>query len=120
MWSEAEIRPFRVAVPESELADLQDRLARVRWAPEPGGRDEGYGVSRVVLQELVEHWRHRYNWRAWEARINSYPQFTTTVDGANVHFLHVLSTEPQRLSVDPEPRLAGLRRGVPRRHRPAE
>jgi epoxide hydrolase len=94
MRSEAEIRPFRVEIPESELADLQDRLARVRWAPEPGGGDEGYGVSRAVLQELVEHWRDRYDWRAWEARINSYPQFTTTVDGANVHFLHILSPEP--------------------------
>jgi epoxide hydrolase len=93
MPSDTQIRPFRVEVSESDLADLRDRLARVRWAPEPRGGDEGYGVSRAAVQELVERWRDRYDWRVWEARINEYPQFTTTVDGANIHFLHVRSPE---------------------------
>jgi epoxide hydrolase len=84
MPSDTQIRPFRVEVSESDLADLRDRLARVRWAPEPRGGDEGYGVSRAAVQELVERWRDRYDWRVWEARINEYPQFTTTVDGANI------------------------------------
>ncbi len=97
MPSDTQIRPFRVEVAESDLADLRDRLARVRWVPEPRGGDEGYGVSRSRLRELVEYWRDRYDWRTWEARINEYPQFTTTIDGANIHFLHVRSPEPDAL-----------------------
>ena len=65
-----ELRPFRVAVPDSELADLRDRLDRVRWAPEPRGGDQEYGVSLAFVQRLVAHWRGRYDWRLWERRIN--------------------------------------------------
>lgn len=72
-----ELQPFRIAVPDSDLADLRDRLDRVRWAPEPRGGDEGYGVSLATVQRLVAYWRDRYDWRAWESRINQYPQFTT-------------------------------------------
>jgi epoxide hydrolase len=92
-----EIHPYRIAIPDEELADLHDRIARVRWAPEPAGGDVGYGVPVAVVRELAEHWRDRYDWRAWEARLNSYPQYTTTIDGANVHFLHVRSPEPDAL-----------------------
>jgi pimeloyl-ACP methyl ester carboxylesterase len=89
-----EIRPHRIAVPDDELADLHDRIARVRWAPEPTGGDVGYGVSAARVRELAQHWRDHYDWRAWEARLNAYPQYTTTIDGTNVHFLHVRSPEP--------------------------
>ena len=89
-----ELRPFRVGVPDSELADLRDRLDRARWAPEPRGGDQGYGVSLAFVQQLAAHWRDRYDWRAWESRINDHPQFTTIIDGTNVHFLHVRSPEP--------------------------
>ncbi len=92
-----DIRPFRVEVPDDDLADLRDRLNRIRWAPEPAGGDVGYGVPVAVVRELVEHWLHRYDWRAWEARLNAFPQFTTTVDGTSVHFLHVRSPEPDSL-----------------------
>jgi epoxide hydrolase len=92
-----EIHPYRIAIPDEELADLHDRVARVRWAPEPAGGDMGYGVPVAVVRELAEHWRDRYDWRAWEARLNSYPQYTTTIDGANVHFLHIRSPEPDAL-----------------------
>jgi pimeloyl-ACP methyl ester carboxylesterase len=90
-------RPFRIDVPDSELAELRERLDRVRWAPEPLGSDGGYGMSRAGVQDLVEHWRDRYDWRVWEARLNRYPQFTTMIDGTNVHFLHVRSPEPDAL-----------------------
>ncbi len=90
-----ELRPFRIAVPDSELADLRDRLGRVRWAPEPRDGGQGYGVSGAFVQRLAAHWRDQYDWRAWEARINEYPQFITTIDGTNVHFLHVRSAEPE-------------------------
>jgi pimeloyl-ACP methyl ester carboxylesterase len=86
--------PFRIAVPGSELTDLRDRLARVRWGSEPRGGADGYGVSLSFVRDLAEYWLDRYDWRVWEARLNEYPQFTTTVDGANVHFLHVRSPEP--------------------------
>ncbi|WP_219414815.1 epoxide hydrolase family protein [Pseudonocardia nigra] len=92
MSRDDEVRPFRIDVPDDELVALRDRLARVRWAPEPDGA--GYGVPTARVRELVEHWRDRYDWRTWEARINSHPQFTTTIDGTNVHFLHVRSPEP--------------------------
>jgi epoxide hydrolase len=97
MTTDEEPRPFLIEVPGSELAELRDRLARVRWAPEPHGGADGYGVPVARVRELVEYWRDRYDWRAWEARINGHPQFTTTIDGANVHFLHIRSPEPASL-----------------------
>jgi pimeloyl-ACP methyl ester carboxylesterase len=92
-----EIRPYRIEIPDRELADLHDRIVRARWAPEPVGGDTGYGVPVARVRELAEHWRDRYDWRAWEARLNAYPQRTTTVDGTKVHFLHVRSPEPDAL-----------------------
>ena len=87
------IRPFRIAVPEADLADLRDRLARTRW-PEPlPGEGWGRGVPVAYLKELADYWREGYDWREHEARLNGYPQFTTTIDGQNVHFLHVRSPE---------------------------
>jgi hypothetical protein len=91
------LQPFRIDIPDHDLADLHDRLARTRWAPEPDGGSPGYGISLARVQELVEHWRHRYDWRAWEARLNAYAQFLATVDGTRVHFLHVRSPEPEAL-----------------------
>jgi epoxide hydrolase len=104
------IRPFRIDIPQADLDDLSDRLARTRWANElppesrGGGGQTGpvppgweYGVPLSYVKELVEYWRTGYDWRAWEARLNSYPQFTTTIDGQNVHFLHVRSPEPDAL-----------------------
>jgi pimeloyl-ACP methyl ester carboxylesterase len=92
-----ELRPFLIEIPGPELAELRDRLARVRWAPEPAGGADGYGVPVARVRELAEYWRERYDWRAWEARINEHPQFTTTIDGARVHFLHIRSPEPAAL-----------------------
>jgi pimeloyl-ACP methyl ester carboxylesterase len=92
-----EILPFTIDVAESELVDLRERLTRARWAHEPIGGGQGYGASRAWVQERAEYWRSAYDWRVWEARLNQYPQFTTTIDGANVHFLHVRSPEPDAL-----------------------
>jgi pimeloyl-ACP methyl ester carboxylesterase len=89
--------PFRVAIPDDDLADLRARLDRVRWAPEPADGDTGDGLSVDTVRALVRRWRDEYDWRAWEARLNAYPQFTTTIDGATVHFLHVRSPEPDAL-----------------------
>jgi hypothetical protein len=91
------IRPFRAEIPQAELDDLQARLDRVRWPDELPGVGWDYGVPMAYVRELVEHWRTRYDWRAQEARLNRYPQFTTMIDGQQVHFLHVRSPEPAAL-----------------------
>lgn len=88
------VQPFRLDIPQSDLDDLHDRLDRTRWPDEIPGSGWAYGVPTDYLRELVRHWRHVYDWRAAEARLNEWPQFTTTIDGANVHFAHVRSPEP--------------------------
>jgi pimeloyl-ACP methyl ester carboxylesterase len=91
------IHPSRIATPQADLDDLQDRLARTRWPDELPGVGWSRGVPVNYLKDLAEYWRTGYDWRTWEARLNEYPQFTTIIDGANVHFLHVRSPEPDAL-----------------------
>ncbi|RSN18199.1 epoxide hydrolase [Streptomyces sp. WAC 05977] len=88
------MRPFRIDVPQSQLDDLTRRLDNVRWPD--AGPVSGWerGVPLDYLRELTEYWRTRYDWRAAEARLNRHPQFTTEIDGANVHFLHIRSSRP--------------------------
>ncbi|GAB3153806.1 epoxide hydrolase [Micromonospora sonneratiae] len=86
--------PFRVDMAQADLDELDDRLAGTRWPDELPGVGWSYGVNRDHLRELVHYWRTGYDWRRHEARLNSYPQFTTTIDGQNIHFLHVRSPEP--------------------------
>jgi epoxide hydrolase len=92
-----EVRPFRLEVPEAELQDLRERLARTRW-PEPatvGGWSQG--VPLDYLRDLCEHWARGYDWRATEARLNALGQFRTELDGLGIHFLHVRSPHPGAL-----------------------
>lgn len=89
--SEREIRPFRIDIPQADLDDLADRLARTRWIQEIPGSGSTYGMPLERVRALAEYWRDGYDWRAWEARLNAHPQFTTTIDGQNVHFLHIRS-----------------------------
>ncbi|HEU4793006.1 MAG TPA: alpha/beta fold hydrolase [Nitrolancea sp.] len=95
--SSAEILPFRIAIPETDLDDLRDRLARTRWPDELPGVGWAYGVPLDYAKELAEYWRTGYDWRKHEAKLNEYSQFTTTIEGQNVHFLHVRSPEPDAL-----------------------
>ncbi|MEV6254205.1 epoxide hydrolase family protein [Nocardia sp. NPDC051929] len=88
-----EITPFRIEIPQRQLDDLRTRLDATRWpAPLPGD-DWDTGVPTAWLRELVDHWRTGYDWRAAEAQLNSYPQYTTEIDGQTIHFLHVRSPE---------------------------
>ncbi|WP_285577593.1 epoxide hydrolase family protein [Actinoallomurus iriomotensis] len=89
-----DIRPYRVDVPQADLDDLNDRLARTRWPDELPGAGWSYGVPLARVRELAEYWRTGYDWRAHEARLNAFPQFTTVIDGERIHFLHVRSPEP--------------------------
>lgn len=93
----SQISPFAINVPQAQLDDLRRRLALTRWpapAPEPGW---ARGVPIEYLQDLVKYWAEEFNWRQYEALLNAFPQFTTYVDGQNVHFLHVKSPEPDAL-----------------------
>ncbi|MFD6295319.1 epoxide hydrolase family protein [Streptomyces sp. NPDC060235] len=87
------LRPFRLAIPQGDLDDLHERLDRTRWPDELPGVGWAYGVPRDYLRELVRYWRHDYDWRAAEARLNTWPQFTTEIDGARLHFAHIRSPE---------------------------
>jgi pimeloyl-ACP methyl ester carboxylesterase len=92
-----ELRPYRVDIPQSDLDDLAGRLSRTRFPDELSDAGWSYGVPLGYVRELVDHWLHGYDWRAHEARINEHPQFVTTIDGEQVHFLHVRSPEPDAL-----------------------
>ncbi|MEV6034978.1 epoxide hydrolase family protein [Nonomuraea sp. NPDC052116] len=91
------IRPFTIAVPQPDVDDLKVRLARTRWPDELPGIGWSRGVPLEFLKELVAYWAESYDWRAAEARLNEYPQFTTEIDGQRIHFLHVRSGNPDAL-----------------------
>jgi epoxide hydrolase len=88
---------YRIDIPDSALDDLRERLARTRWPDELPGADWSYGVPLARVRELAAYWADGYDWRAHEARLNAFPQFTTVIDGEDVHFLHVRSPEPGAL-----------------------
>jgi epoxide hydrolase len=93
----SEIKEFRIDVPQADLDDLADRLARTRWPASLPGTAWERGVPVDYLRELAEYWRNGFDWRAAEARLNSYPQYTTEIDGQKIHFLHVKSPEPSAM-----------------------
>jgi pimeloyl-ACP methyl ester carboxylesterase len=97
MNTNTEIKPFRIDVPQQDLDDLHDRLGRTRWPDEIPGAGWDYGVPVEYVKKLAEYWHNGYDWRAWEAEINQYPQFTTEIDGQNIHFLHVRSPHENAL-----------------------
>jgi hypothetical protein len=95
--SESAIQPFRIDIPQADLDDLRDRLGRARWPSELPGVGWSRGVPLDYLKQLADYWRTTYDWRTHEALLNTFPQFTTTIDGQNLHFLHVRSPEPNAL-----------------------
>ncbi|MFC5751385.1 epoxide hydrolase family protein [Actinomadura rugatobispora] len=97
MTTNTGVSPFRIDIPQADLDDLHDRITRTRWARALPGEDWSRGVPVGVLRELAEYWRDGFDWRAQEARLNGFPQFTTEIDGQDVHFLHVRSPEPGAL-----------------------
>ena len=91
------VRPFRIEIPQADLDDLNERLARTRFPDELPDVGWSRGVPLDYLKELAEYWRTSYDWREQEANLNELPQFTTTIDGQRIHFLHVRSPEPDAL-----------------------
>ena len=87
------IRPFKANIPEEALVDLRRRIAATRWPDKETVPDHSQGAQLANLQELVRYWGSGYNWRTAEAKLNSYPQFVTNIDGLDIHFIHVRSKE---------------------------
>jgi pimeloyl-ACP methyl ester carboxylesterase len=89
------MRPFRIEVPQPDLADLNRRLDATRWPEEAvPGAAWTRGVPSGYLRALADYWRTSFDWRAAEARLNEHPQFLTEIDGVDIHFVHVRSAEP--------------------------
>jgi pimeloyl-ACP methyl ester carboxylesterase len=95
--ADTDIRPFRISIPESALADLRARLAATRWPSKELVGDRSQGVQLATLKALVRYWVTDYDWRKAESRLNSYPQFVTTIDGVDIHFIHVKSRHPNAM-----------------------
>src|SRR6478672_7963782 len=89
--STVEVRPFRVEIPERELDDLRRRVASMRWPTKELVEDRSQGVQLATAQAIARYWATEYDWRKVEAKLNALPQFTTEMDGVNVHFIHVRS-----------------------------
>src|SRR5688500_7465480 len=85
--------PFKIQVPETVLRDLQARLRDTRFPQEIPNTNWDYGTDLAYLRSLVSYWRDEFDWRAQERKLNEFPQFKTTIDGLEVHFIHVKSRE---------------------------
>ena len=103
-----EVRPFRIDVPEEDLVDLRRRIAATRWPSKELVEDRSQGVQLATLRELARYWADDYDWRRCEAKLNALPQFTTEIDGVDVHFIHVKSPSRGRFAADHHARLARL------------
>jgi pimeloyl-ACP methyl ester carboxylesterase len=91
------VRPFKIKVDDEVLRDLKDRLTRTRFPDAIDGSGWEYGVDRDYMKGLVAYWHDKYDWRAQERELNKYDQFLTTIDGLDIHFLHVRSKEKKAL-----------------------
>ena len=92
-----DIRPFQVEVPEEKLDDLRRRIAATRWPTKELVADRSQGVQLATVQELARYWTTDYDWRKAEAKLNALPQFTTEIDGVDIHFIHVRSEHEDAL-----------------------
>jgi pimeloyl-ACP methyl ester carboxylesterase len=93
----AEIRSFQIEMPEDQIDDLRQRIAATRWPTNELVADRSQGVQLATVQELVRYWGSEYDWRKCEARLNALPQFTTEIDGVDIHFVHVKSRHENAL-----------------------
>jgi len=92
------MNPFIVDIPQAELDDLRDRIARTRWGGDFGGDSWAYGTNGVYLRELADYWLERYDWRRTEAQINAIPAYTAEVNGLSIHFQLVRGKDGWRIA----------------------
>ncbi|TMJ71933.1 MAG: epoxide hydrolase [Alphaproteobacteria bacterium] len=81
-------KPFTLRVPDADIAELRQRLARTRWPDEPPGEPWSTGTSLSYMKGLADYWQTGFDWRAWEGKLNGFRQFTATVGGIDLHFIH--------------------------------
>lgn len=93
------IQPFHIHEPQEKLIDLKRRLRATQWPEKETVNDQSEGVQLATIQALAQYWAHNYDWRRCEARINSYPHFLTSIDGLDIHFLHVRSKHINALPI---------------------
>jgi pimeloyl-ACP methyl ester carboxylesterase len=93
------VRPFRIAFPEAALVDLRRRIAATRWPSRETVSDESQGVRLGTMQQIARYWTTAHDWRKAEAKLNAWPQFMTTIDGVDIHFIHVRSKHANALPV---------------------
>src|SRR5215213_6875242 len=96
---EVAVRDFHIDVPEEELVDLRQRITATRWPEKEPVADFSQGVPLATMQKLAHYWTTEYDWRKVEAKLNSYPQFITNIDGLDIQFTHVRSKEKNALPV---------------------
>jgi pimeloyl-ACP methyl ester carboxylesterase len=92
-----DVRPFRVSVPDAELADLRRRIGATKWPERETVADSTQGVPLATMRQLADYWATAYDWRRCEARLNALPQFVTAIDGLDVHFVHARSKHEDAL-----------------------
>jgi len=92
-----DVRPFRIEIAEDQLIDLRQRLRNTRWPDPETPKDWTQGVPLSYMREICAYWAEKYDWRATEERLNAFPQFKTTLDGLDIHFLHVRSKHANAL-----------------------
>jgi pimeloyl-ACP methyl ester carboxylesterase len=97
MSNDNEIRPFRLDTPEEAIADMRRRIAATRWPSRELVVDRSQGVQLATVQELARYWTTDHDWRAFEAKLNALPQYTTDIDGVEIHFIHVRSQHENAL-----------------------
>jgi pimeloyl-ACP methyl ester carboxylesterase len=93
------IRPFRASFSEEALADLRRRIAATRWPEKETVSDAAQGVQLATMQKLAQYWGRDYDWHRCEAKLNAFPQFVTTIDGLDIHFIHVRSKHANALPI---------------------
>jgi len=91
------IRPFHINIPAAALTDLRQRVLATKWPEKETVADQSQGVQLSTIQALANYWATKYDWRKCEAKLNSYPQFITNIDGLDIHFIHVRSKNPNAL-----------------------
>src|SRR5260221_14632880 len=92
-----DIRPFQIDVAQEDLDDLRRRIAETRWPSKELVNDRSQGVQLATVKELARYWANDYDWRKAEAKLNALPQFTTEIDGVDIHFIHVKSAHENAL-----------------------
>src|SRR5499426_1215743 len=97
MSTTTDIRSFQIEIPEEQIDDLRRRIAATRWPTKELVPDRSQGVQLATPRELARYWTTEYDWRKCEARLNALPQFTTEIDGVEIHFIHVRSRHDNAL-----------------------